>query len=348
MDFGWNDISALIKGWMDPQSPLGVFLSALLIFLGGWVLSWLLGRLMQRSKARVLRVFKGVDETVWRLFFRLKNVLVFLLALAVFASVVPGLKTLLGTLLAGAGVTAIIIGFAAKSTLSNLISGLTLAVYRPISIGDAVEIEGYYGRIEDITLRHTVLLTWEQKRIIIPNERLDNMTLVNYSATDRKMMLRLDMGVSYDTDLDLARRLILEEAAGCPHLTPVASASDPPSVYVAAHADFSITLRLFAWADNVSEYWSARYWMLERVKKRFDQEGVEIPFPYRTLVYKSDIPPARRPTEEQLAALSQDRPRDRPEESPRLEQGKAEEPDGSAPRRNFIRRLEKRVRRKKS
>ena len=344
MDLGLTEIEALLRAWLNPEKPLGVFLSALLIFFGGWLLSWLLGRLMQRSKARVQRVFKGVDETVWRLFFRLKNVLVFLMALSVFASVVPGLRTLLGTLLAGAGVTAIIIGFAAKSTLANLISGLTLAIYRPISIGDAVEIEGHYGRIEDITLRHTVLLTWEQKRIIVPNEQLDNMTLINYTATDRKMTVRLDIGVSYDTDLDLARRLILDEASGCPHLTPPSKASDPPSVYVVGFADSSITLRLFAWADDVSEYWMAKYWMLEQVKKRFDREGVEIPFPYQTLVFKSDLPPARRPTEEELAAALAAA---RPEEAPGPPGETAESPAPETSKQSFIHRLERRVRKKR-
>jgi len=204
---------------------------------------------------------------------------------------VPGLRALLGTAMAGAGITALIVGFAAKSTLANLISGLSLAVYRPFRIGDMVTIENEYGAIEDITLRHTVVRTWENKRLIIPNEKIDSISLINYSIIDPRILCRIEIGVSYDTDIDLARRLILEEAQRCPHRDEKAEA---PWVRVISHGDFSIGLRLYMWTSNVDHSWSAKWWMLEHVKKRFDREGVEIPFPYRTIVYKKDLPPAPR------------------------------------------------------
>lgn len=296
MDWKLANWDQILGFWLDPDQPHGRLLIGVLIILIAWIASRALGWLMNRAKVRIQRVVKGIDETAWRLLIRLKTILVFLIALAAMATIIPGLKTIMNTLLAGAGVTAIVIGFAAKSTLSNLISGLSLAIYRPISIGDAVEIEGYYGKIEDITLRHTILLTWEQKRIVIPNEKLDNMTLVNYSATDSRMMIKMDIGVSYDTDIDLARKLILDEAGKCPYLAPKAIAPDPPTVYVVGYADSSITLRFYGWAGSVADYWMGRYWIFEKVKKRFDAEGVEIPFPYRTVVYKNELPPAPRLT----------------------------------------------------
>ena len=193
--------------------------------------------------------------------------------------------------MAGAGITALVIGFAAKSTLANLISGLSLAVYRPFRIGDVVDLEGEYGTVEDITLRHTVVRTWEHKRLIIPNEKLDNMSLINYSIVDPKIKCTAEMGVSYDTDIDLARRLILEEANRCPQRL---EGEEEPWVRVTSHGDFSIGLRVYLWVKDIDSAWLARFWLLENIKKRFDKEGVEIPFPYRTLVYKKDLPPARR------------------------------------------------------
>ena len=99
------------------------------------------------------------------------------------------------------------------------------------------------------------------------------------------------MGVSYDTDIDLARRLILDEAEKSPYRDVKA---DDPWVRVISHGDFSIGLRLYVWVPNVENAWSARFTLLENIKKRFDKESVEIPFPYRTVVYKKDLPPARR------------------------------------------------------
>jgi small-conductance mechanosensitive channel len=164
-------------------------------------------------------------------------------------------------------------------------------VYRPIRIGDRVNIEGEFSTVEDITLRHTIVRTWQQKRLIIPNAKLDEMTLVNYSIIDPHMKCTIEMGVSYDTDIDLARRLILEEAKRCPYRDP--AGVDEPYVRVISHGDFSIGLRLYVWVKDADDSYSAKFWLLEHIKKRFDREGVEIPFPYRTLVYKKDLPPAR-------------------------------------------------------
>ena len=217
--------------------------------------------------------------------------MVYLGTAIIYASLVPGLRALVGTFIAGAGVTALIIGFAAKSTIANLISGLSLAIYRPFRIGDKVLIENEYGTIEDITLRHTIVRTWENKMLIIPNEKMDNMSIINYSIIDSTICCRIEMGVSYDTDIDLARRLVLEEAEKCPHRLEKAEA---PWVRVISHGDFSIGIRLYLWVPNQDAAWQARFWILEHVKKRFDKEGVEIPFPYRTLVYKKDLPVPRR------------------------------------------------------
>jgi small conductance mechanosensitive channel len=208
----------------------------------------------------------------------------------IYASLIPGLRALVGTLMAGAGITALVVGFAAKSTLANLVSGLSLAIYRPFRIGDRVTIEGEYGTVEDITLRHTIVRTWENKMLVIPNEKMDNLSVINYSIIDPRILCKVEMGVSYDTDIDLASRLILEEADKCPYRLKDA---EDPRIRVISHGDFSIGLRVYIWVPDQDSAWQARFWMLENVKKRFDKEGVEIPFPYRTLVYKKDLPPPR-------------------------------------------------------
>lgn len=288
MTFNWISFEKFI----DPQTYTGATILAVCIFIVAWIACAVTTHLIRRANLVMGRLKRKVDETVAWYVTRIKNVLIFLTALLFYASLVPSLRALVGTMVAGAGITALVVGFAAKSTLANLIAGLSLAVYRPIRIGDKVYIEDEFSTVEDITLRHTIVRTWQHKRLIIPNAKLDEMTLTNLSIIDPRMKCTVEMGVSYDTDIDLARRLILEEADLCPYRD--LTGEEPPYVRVISHGDFSIGLRLYVWVKDADDSWSAKFWLLEHIKKRFDREGVEIPFPYRTLVYKKDLPPARK------------------------------------------------------
>ena len=285
----WKKFS--IEMLWDPATFLGALVLAVVIFTIAWIAAVITTRIIQRPRWVVGKLERKVDQTVIRYILRIKNLVIFVLTAMFYASLVPGLRALVGTFVAGAGITALVIGFAAKSTLANLVSGLSLAIYRPFRIGDIVSIEEEYGTIEDITLRHTIVRTWEYKRLIIPNEKIDSIALINYSIIDPKILCRVEIGVSYDTDIDLTRRLVLEEAMKCPHRD---ESAEEPWMRVISHGDFSIGIRLYVWVKNVDDAWSAKWWLLEEVKKRFDREGVEIPFPYRTLVYKKELPPARR------------------------------------------------------
>jgi small conductance mechanosensitive channel len=277
---------------VDPSTDIGAIALAILTIIIAWIACVITTRLVIRGEWVIGKLKRKVDETVVSYFVRSKNLFIWLLAFLVYASLVPTLKAMMGAMIAGAGITALVVGFAAKSTLANLIAGLSLAVYRPVRIGDKVNIEGEFATVEDITLRHTIVRTWQQKRLIIPNAKLDEMTLTNFSIIDPRVKCTIEMGVSYDTDIDLARRLILEEANRCPYRDP--TGDDDPYVRVISHGDFSIGLRLYVWVKDADDSYSAKFWLLEHIKKRFDREGVEIPFPYRTLVYKKDLPPARK------------------------------------------------------
>ncbi len=276
---------------LDPGTFYGAFVLALFVLILASIAAGVTTRIIRRSSWVMGKLERRVDKTVIRYILRFKNLAIYLVAAVVYGSLVPSLRALLGTMMAGAGITAIVVGFAAKSTLANLISGLSLAIYRPFRIGDKISLEGEYGTIEDITLRHTIVRTWENKRLIIPNEKLDSMSIINYSIIDKKILCRVEMGVSYDTDIDLVRKLVLEEAGKCPFRD---ESADEPWMRVISHGDFSIGFRVYLWVPDIDSSWSTRFWILENVKKRFDREGIEIPFPYRTVVYKKDLPEAKR------------------------------------------------------
>ena len=282
---------AIISDLFDTKKFVGIVVTGLALLIGVWLVSVLTTKILESPEGISAKVRNRLDRTFYRYFIRIKNVLLFVVAAYVYSDVVPGLKNLLAPMLASAGAIALIIGFAANATISNFVSGLLLTFYRPIRIGDKVEIEGQYCTIEEMTFRHTIARSIDNTRILIPNAKLDEMTLVNYSIIDQRLLCAVVIGVSFDTDIDLARKMIIEEAEACPNRDKDA---DPPWVRVVSYGDFSIGLRVYMWVPTPEDWRFGRYWLLEMIKKRFDAEGVEIPFPYRTLVYKNDLPqPAR-------------------------------------------------------
>ena len=171
-------------GLSDPKTPLGAAVLAVVIIIITGLISLFLTYLMHRPRWSTGQLKRKVDPTAIRYIIHFKTLILFLIAFVVYAYHVPALRALVGTVAAGAGITALVVGFAARSTLSNIISGMALAIYRPIRIGDKVTIDNEYGTVEDITLRHTIVLTWEHKRLIIPNEKLDSMSIINNTIID--------------------------------------------------------------------------------------------------------------------------------------------------------------------
>jgi small conductance mechanosensitive channel len=275
------------KGLTDPATLHGALVLAAIYTVFTLSLSRVLTYFIRRPRWAIGRLERKVDPTVIRYFIHFKTLFLLLIAFIIYSYQVPQLRVVLGTVAAGAGITALVIGFAAKSTISNLISGLALAIYRPIRIGDKVTIDNEYGTVEDLTLRHTIVVTWEHKRLIIPNEKLDSISIINHSIVDPTVLCTVEVGVSYDTNLDYAREVLEHVAVDCPYRKEEA---EPPWVRVIAHSDSAIVWRVYIWVSDMDNLWLGRYWLLEEIKKRFDRSGIEIPFPYRTLVYKRDLP----------------------------------------------------------
>jgi small-conductance mechanosensitive channel len=228
-----------------------------------------------------------VDETTYTVVRRITIATIYVIGGVVVISLIPGLPDLVLGLAAGAGIAAIVIGFAAQRTLSNVFSGISIAIFRPFRVGDVVEMENEYGTIEDITLRHTVIRTWQNKRLIIPNSRISEETIVNWTIGDLTVLWKVDFGISYDSDIDLARSIILDEINKHPDV--MHEEDREANVRVTELGDFAVNLRATFWVSDRPTAWGTGAEIRESVKKRFDREGVEIPFPYRTVVFKKDM-----------------------------------------------------------
>ncbi|WP_127108997.1 mechanosensitive ion channel family protein [Pararhodobacter zhoushanensis] len=187
-----------------------------------------------------------------------------------------GLETT--SLVAALGAAGLAIGLALQGTLSNIAAGVMIIMFRPIKVGDFVQISDKMGTVKDISLNFTELASIGNTQIIIPNSEVWGNTIENYSVYPTR---RADwtFGVSYDSDLKLAETTILQTIMADPR-----SKSDPePFIQVNNLGDSSVDFLVRVWVD-ASVYFAYQADMKRKVKEALDEAGIEIPFPYRTLV----------------------------------------------------------------
>jgi small-conductance mechanosensitive channel len=166
-------------------------------------------------------------------------------------------------------------------------------IFKPFRVDDIIEVGEFMGEVEDITLRHTIIRDFENRRVIIPNSNISAENIKNSSITDQRINKRIFFGISYDSDIELATKIIREEAEKHPSCqewrTSKQIEQGEPKVYIrlVSFGDSSVNLRANVWAAGPIEAFEMECDLNKSVKKRFDAEGIEIPFPHRTLVYKN-------------------------------------------------------------
>ncbi|MRT93937.1 mechanosensitive ion channel family protein [Ancylomarina sp. 16SWW S1-10-2] len=209
---------------------------------------------------------------------------------------IPYLKSLGTALFAGAGIITIVIGFASQKAFSNIISGIFILIFKPFKISDIIEFkDGQIGVVEEITLRHTLIQDYQNRRIIIPNSIISEETIINCNIQDEKIRKHIEFSISYDSDIDKAIDIIRDEVEKHPLLIDNRTEEDIENnipcviVRVIALSDFSVDLKAYAWTSGNDNGFFLKCDLLKSVKERFDREGIEIPFPYMTIVYKKDM-----------------------------------------------------------
>ena len=207
----------------------------------------------------------------------------------------PSLKGVAQTALGGAGVLALIAGVASQEALANLVGGVFIIFFKPFKVGDIIKItDTMVGTVVDITMRHTVLRSFDNKMIVIPNSMINKEKLTNYNLFDLRICERLEFGISYESDLVLAKKIMREEGEAHPLIldkrSPVDILDGKPVVRTAlvSITDSALIIRAWCWALNYSDSFNMRCDLLESIKNRFDAEGIEIPYPHQTIVFKDE------------------------------------------------------------
>jgi MscS family membrane protein len=187
-------------------------------------------------------------------------------------------------IVAGLGIAGIAVALAAQDTLSNMISGFVIMADRPFRVKDIIELpNGEYGEVSEIGLRSTKILTLDALMIVVPNSKIGDSQIVNYSYPDKRMRLKIPVGVAYDSDIDFVTDILIRIAKKQSNVLerPV------PNVIIESFGESSINLLLYVWIDSHKDKVRVINSINRNINKMFKKEGVEIPFPIRT-IYSRD------------------------------------------------------------
>lgn len=246
--------------------PLGIkILAAIVVF----ILGRLVIKLVKKWMANGL-MSKKVDTTVHSFLSNLVSVLLYFILIVSIVSILGINTSSLVALLASAGLA---VGMALSGTLQNFAGGVMIVIFRPFKVGDYISAQGFEGKVSEIQIFNTHLLTVDNKEVILPNGGLATGAMTNFSKQGTR---RVDWVVSmaYGDDYDKAKALMLSLCADDPRIK-----KDPaPFVELLKLNDSSVDLTVRAWVD-AADYWPVFFAINERVYKSFAKEGLHIPFP---------------------------------------------------------------------
>ncbi|HUS75962.1 MAG TPA: mechanosensitive ion channel family protein [Methanothrix sp.] len=216
-----------------------------------------------------------VDETMQLMIRRLVSATFYVIGLMLIIYQIPQLHSLATAILAGASIAGLAIGYAAKDSLSNFTSGFFIAVFQPFRVGDLVDFRGEYGQVEDLTLRHTVIRTTDNKRLFIPNSMISTEPIINWSIRDPEITWAVDFDLEKASDIDRAREIIIKNARS----HPMVLKDKPMSVQLIGSRYSELTLRLEVAVSGRNVAKGIACDIREAVKKEFEVEGIP-PAPY--------------------------------------------------------------------
>ena len=246
------------------------FLTLLLIIPVFYIASWT-GKTSRGLISKDLMDRMGLDEARQFSFISLLRygvmVIVFLIGLSVIGVNLSSITVVFGVL--GIG-----IGFGLQSVVANLFAGIIIILSRPIKEGDRIFVYNYEGTVVQVRILSTVITTLTNETIIVPNAHLVSDPVHNYSYSDRSIIVRNNVGVAYDTDLDMVVE-VLEEISS---VNPFIDSSKKNTVRVKEFGSSSIDIAVFTWIKDVSDKYDAHHWMNMEIWRVFREKGIEIPF----------------------------------------------------------------------
>src|SRR5262252_8181194 len=258
-----------IIGFFETFHPFRHLLLAILILvLGHWLMKFVthwLERAMTRAQ---------IEPTVTR-FVRHVSYIILLTVVAIIALGQLGIQTT--SLLAMLSAAGLAIGLALQGSLTNFASGLLLILFRPIKQGDFIRAAGVEGTVQEVQVLTTTLHTADNLRLTVPNSKIMQDTITNYSVTPTRR-IQLTVGVSYDDDLQQVKHVLTALVAEESHIL-----TEPaPVIGVSTLSESNIDFIIQVWVQR-ADVQKVRFGLLEQIKLAFEQHGIRSPYPQRTL-----------------------------------------------------------------
>lgn len=258
----WNALLNSVVGWAT-SAGIRLVIALALLLISFKVINYVARRIEKSGEK------KNADKTII-------HVLAYAFKIGAKAIVVVAMIGYVG--IDTSGLTALIaslgvcVGLAVNGALSNLAGGVLILITRPFRIDDFIEAQGYSGVVEDIHITNTKICTLDNKIVYIPNGALSSGSIMNYSVKDLRRVDE-EFAISYKNDFSKAKQIIAEVAEA----HPLVLKDHEIFVRISEYADSSIKITSRVWTKN-ADYWTVKFDVLEAVKKRFDAEGIEIPY----------------------------------------------------------------------
>jgi small conductance mechanosensitive channel len=278
----WAALVAAAANWVGREDGGKLLakrlLVAVIILFVFWMISKFAGRITAKALARHPRASNLLENFARRTAGGVVLVIGILMALS-------SLGVQIGPMLAALGAGGFIVGFALQETLGSFASGMMIMIYRPFDVDDYVSVAGVEGKVKEMSLVSTTLLTIDNKVLVIPNKKAWGDTIINFTGSNIR---RVDLvfGIGYDDDIQRATDVLMEIASE--HKLVL---DEPPAmVHVDELADSSVNLFCRPWVKT-KDYWTVRWDLTREVKERFDAEWISIPFPQRDVHMHPELVP---------------------------------------------------------
>ncbi len=254
----------------------------LIIVIGTWIFSKLLKRIMLRKKSE--SIISAVDAKRKHAAYKLVNYFLWVIAI-VFCIQSSGFDITI--LLAGSAALLVGIGMGVQQLFNDFICGVILLFEGTISVGDVVEVDGMIATVQEIKIRTSQVITREDIVIIIPNHKLINDNVINWSQNRKAVRFNVNVGVAYGSDIELVKKLLLEAAQE--HPGTVKDEAYKPFVRFINFGESSLDFQIFFYSKEKLLFENIKSDLRFLIDKKFRENNITIPFPQRTLHFKSGV-----------------------------------------------------------
>lgn len=271
-----SGLPEIIRGW------LGTAFAIVIIIIAAFQISRLVHIVLSWYQKEIEIGRDGISKLDISMLSLLKKALnvIIIIAAALMALAQTGME--ITPLIASLGIAGIAAALAAQELLSNVFGAIAILMDKPYKIGDRIELStGELGDVVDIGMRSTRIRTLDNRIIIIPNSDISKSRIINYSEPDPRLRYKVKIGIAYSSDVDRAMSILLDIAANTDGVL-----KDPaPYVSIEGFGEYSVNLEMLAWGGDYRKNWNIPEKIYRQALKRFAEEGIEIPYPVRTVIY---------------------------------------------------------------